>query len=123
MLLPRGGASNVFDLYNVTTERFEDTSLYLQPNQETLTTGAMYAYDGGDYVYIHVPGPLANSGRILRLNVAKMRIDGSFQLAGFHGAALIGNRMEIVTDASGNDYLYVAQHTGTLLWRAVLLNI
>jgi hypothetical protein len=31
--------------------------------------------------------------------------------------------MEIITDSAGNDFLYLAQHTGTLMWRTALFDI
>jgi hypothetical protein len=121
MMLPRGGNTNQIDLYDITTERFIDTAIFIQPNQELMTTGTMYAYDGGDNVYIHVM--TGSIGRILRFNVKLMKITGAFQLSGLQGTALVGNRMEIAQDASGNKYLYIAQHSGTILWRTVLFDI
>ena len=117
MLLPRGGNTNGIDLYNVTTEKFNEVGMFFSPQQELFTTGTMYAYDGGDYLYIH------NLGRILRYNLKTNQVDNGFQLSGTQGAALIGNRMEIVVDSAGNDYLYIAQHSGTLLWRVALFDL
>lgn len=122
MHIPRGASRNTFDIYNITTERFEELARSYNPQQALFAAGTMYAYDGEDYIYIHTAYS-ATSASILKMNVKTNKIVGSFQLSGLHGTAIIGNRMEIITDSLGNDYLFVAQHTGTLLWRAVLFNI
>lgn len=115
IMLARGGATNVVDFYNISTERFEDISMFISPQQATFTAGTMWAYDGGDYVYINA------LNYILRYNTKINKVDLAHKLHGTHYTAIIGNRMEIIADGKGNKYLYVAQHTGTILWRAALI--
>lgn len=90
---------------------------FLSPQTETFTTGTMSAYDGDDKIYIHKDA----SGRIYALNINTLMVDGGFQLSVPHGAALIGNRMEIIRTEDGIKYLYIMQHTGTLMWRGIII--
>lgn len=121
ILFPRGAATNVIDIYDITTERFLDTSIFMQPAQEIFTTGTMWAYDGEENLWIHnLSGTV---GKVLKFNCGLNKVDGALQLPGIHGTAIIGNRMEILEDSSGNDYLYIAQHTGQLMWRTPLYSI
>ena len=112
--MPRGANTNQIDMYNICTERYESISCFRSPQQELWTTGSMYAYDGLDSIYMH------NLGRISVYNLLTNKIDCGFQLAGLHGTALIGNRMEIIEDSLDNKYLYIMQHSGTVMWRAVI---
>lgn len=115
LFMPRGGATNQIDFYDITTGRYSEFGFFMSPQQETLTTGSMYAYNGSNLIYIH------NLNRISAYDVSKNQIVGGFQLPGVHGTAIIGNRMEVVEDSVNNKYLYIMQHTGTLMWRAVVI--
>lgn len=111
----RGGATNTIDIYDIVTGTWNIT-YFMGPQTETFTTGSMTAYDGGDYLYLQKD----NTGRIFEINVNNMAVSGALQLTDLHGVSLIGNRMEIITTAEGLKYLYIMQHTGTKMWRALI---
>lgn len=115
---PRGTASNTLDIYDLAKDRWLH-GYFISTQQENFATGSMYAYDGGDRIFLHKDA----TGRIFVYDLTDNSIEGGYQLVDTHGAALIGNRMEIV-DAPGGEqsYLYMMQHTGTKMWR-VKLNV
>jgi len=115
MLVPRGGASHMFDIYDLTTGTW-NYGLFFSPQQETYTTGSMYAYDGVDTIYLHKDG----TGRIFSLNFVTGEIRGAFQLTDLHSTATVGNRMEVVKSVDGVPYLYLMQHTGTKAYRTLI---
>lgn len=118
MALPRGGATNVVDRYDIINDLVE-YALVITPRSETLTTGTMYTYDGGDYLYCHVAG----TQRIIRVNVLTGKIDGVGMLPYPHGTAVIGSRMEFIeiepkTESStGFGYIYIALHSRSEFFR------
>lgn len=111
----RGGATNTIDIYDIVTSTWNIT-YYIGPQTETFTTGTMTAYDGGDYLYIQKDA----TGRTFAINVNNMAISGAVQLTDLHGGAVLGNRMEIITTTDGLKYLYIIQHSGTKMWRALI---
>lgn len=119
LIIPRGGASNVFDRYDITTGVTEYT-MFMTPQTETMTTGTMYNYDGVDRI-IFTPATTTNS-RIFALNVNTLKVEGVGLPPYAHSTAILGNRMEIVTTSDGYDYLYVMRHSGQEMWRALLVN-
>jgi len=115
LISQRGGAANTIDIYDIVTSTWNIT-YYMGPQSETFTTGTMTAYDGKDILYIQKDA----TGRIFAINVNNMAICGALQLTDLHGAAVLGNRMEIITTVDGLKYLYIMQHTGTKMWRALI---
>lgn len=115
MLSPRGGASNTFDLYDVTTSRWV-YGYFFSPQAETLTTGSMYAYDGVDGVYIHKDA----TGRVFKYDIATNAVTGVGMIPYGHSTAIVGNRMEIVETTDGLNYLYMMRHTGAEMWRMLI---
>jgi len=111
----RGGANNTVDIYDLVTGTWNIT-YFMGPQSETFTIGTMTAYDGGDILYIQKDA----TGRIFAINVNNMAIRGALQLTDLHSTAIIGNRMEIITTTDGLKYLYIMQHTGTKMWRALI---
>ncbi len=118
MFSPRGGGSNLFDRYNITTNIW-DLAINTQPHTEIFTTGSMYVYDGGDNIIIH-RGDAVATMRTLALNINSFQVDVVGMPPYAHGTPLIGNRMEIVTTADGLDYLYIMRHSGQEMWRTLL---
>lgn len=111
----RGGATNTIDIYDIVTGTWNIT-YFMGPQTETFTTGTMTAYDGGDYLYLQKDA----TGRIFAINVNNMAVSGAVQLTDLHSTAVLGNRMEIITTTDGLKYLYIMQHTGTKMWRALI---
>jgi hypothetical protein len=115
MLCPRGGATNTWDTYDLTTGTW-NIGTFRSPQQETLTTGSMYAYDGADTVYMQKDG----TGRIFSYNAVTDVIRAPFMLTDLHSTAILGNRMEIIQTEDGVKYLYLMQHTGTKAYRTLI---
>lgn len=115
MLSPRGGASNTFDLYDITTSRWVYGYFY-SPQAETLTTGSMYAYDGSDGIYIHKDA----TGRVSKYDVTTNSITSVGTIPYGHSTAIVGNRMEVIETTDGLNYLYMMRHTGAEMWRTLI---
>lgn len=114
LISPRGGGSNCFDIYDIPTNTWEITP-FITPITATLTTGSMYAYDGGDVYYFTKDA----TGRVYALNLDTFKVDAATTTPYAHGTAIIGNRMEVVSTADGLKYLYVMRHTGQEMWRTL----
>lgn len=115
LISPRGGATNQIDKYDLTNEHWIYGQL-LSPINETLTTGAMYAYDGEDRIYFTKD----STGRIYVYNILTNMVQNAGQIPYGMGTATIGNRMDIVYTSDGLKYLYLQRHTGTEFWRQLL---
>jgi hypothetical protein len=119
LVIARGGATNGFDIYDLTTGRWS-TPDFTSPQSELFTTGSSYAYDGGDYIY----ASRSTTGtviRIFRYNINTNEFEGAMTSTFLQGTAHIGNLMEIVESPTGGyKYVYVLQNTGTLLARALI---
>ena len=116
--LPRGGASNTFDIYDITTNRWT-YGYFFTPQAETFTTGSSYAYDGADTIYLSKSAtgvPI----RIFGYNVVTNSAKGGGTTTWLQGTAHIGNLLEIVTSTDGYSYIFALQNTGTLFSRALL---
>lgn len=115
LIIPRGGGSHTFDVYDLNTNR-SIYGMFIFGQGETLTTGTMYAYDGGDRIYFQRDA----TGRIMYYDFVKNRIDAFSTVPYGMGAAILGNRMEIVQTEDGFKYMYVMRHTGTEMWRCLI---
>lgn len=115
LISSRGGASNCFDIYDIPRNRW-DIVPFFSAQTETLTTGSMYSYDGADKLYFTKDA----TGRIFSLNLNTFLIDACTTTPYAQGAAIIGNRMEIITTEDGLQYLYVMRHTGQEMWRTLV---
>lgn len=115
LVSPRGSGGNTFDIYDITTEKF-DFGLMLSPQFETFTTGTMYAYDGGKYIYINKE----SVNRIYRLNLDTREIEASGTIPYGHSTAFIGNRMEIISTTDGLEYLYLMRHNAQEVFRTLI---
>ena len=115
IISPRGGGSHTFDIYDLRTNRwmFGD---FISAQGETLTTGTMYAYDGGDYIYFQRDA----TGRLMRYNFVKKVIEPFSTIPYGMSTAILSNRMEIVKTADGLKYIYVMRHTSNEMWRTLI---
>lgn len=91
----------------------------VSPQSEIQSTGSMYTYDGKDRIYFT---PQATN-RIQYLDLTNSKVYHAGQTPYAHGAAIIGNRMEIVKTVDGLTYLYIARHTGQEFWRALTIDM
>ncbi|KND49189.1 MAG: Mucin-2 precursor [Parcubacteria bacterium C7867-008] len=115
VLLPRGGASNSADLYDVTTARWL-YGYFFSPQAETFTTGSMYAYDGVNTIYMQKDA----TGRVMAYDFSTNAITTLGTIPYGHSTAIIGNRMEIIETTDGLKYLYMMRHTGSEVWRMLI---
>jgi hypothetical protein len=114
MISPRGGGSNIFDIYDIPTNTWEITP-FISPYAITLTTGSMYAYDGDDSYFFTKDA----TGRIYELDLNTFKVESAGIIPYAHSTAIIGNRMEIVKTVDGLKYLYIMRHTGQEMWRTL----
>ena len=115
----RAGGTNQtgFHYYDITTNTW-DTGVFAPPMGQLMTTGSMFAYDGGDIYYFSVVG--TNSAPIIySLDLVKNTIDGAATAPYVHGSSIEGNRMEVVTTADGLKYIYLMRHSGSEFWRTL----
>lgn len=115
---PRGGGSNLFDRYNITTNIW-DLGINTAPHTEIFTTGSMYAYDGSNKIIMH-RGDANATMRTMALDINSLQVDVVGMPPYAHGTPIIGNRMEIVTTVDNLNYLYIMRHTGQEMWRTLL---
>jgi hypothetical protein len=114
LISPRGGGSNIFDIFDIPTATWEITK-FVTPITTTLTTGSMYAYDGVDSYYFTKDA----TNRIYQLNLSKFQVETSTSIPYAHSTATISNKFEIVKTVDGLTYLYIMRHTGQEMWRTL----
>jgi hypothetical protein len=111
----RGGGSHTFDYYDLRTDRWIYGN-YLLGQGDTLTTGTMYTYDGGDKLYFTKDA----TARISFLDIPKKTLRPLCTIPYGQGTAVLGNRMESVTTSTGLKYLYVMRHSTNEMWRTTI---
>lgn len=110
----RGGAAIGFDRWDITTDRFN--LMMTTPLTETLTTGTMTAYDGGDLIFFHKDA----TQRVYSLNVVTGKVNGASMYPYAAPTAIIGNRMEIFTTKDGLRYLWLNRASFAECFRCLL---
>lgn len=111
----RGAATGEIDCYDITTGLWNQNAMPLSM-AETFTSGSAAAYDHGDKIYINKDA----TTRILRYDVVTHFVDCFDMPPVGHGAALLGDKLEIVRSLEGAKYVYLGQHTGQAFWRALI---
>lgn len=114
LISPRGGASNIFDIFDIPTSTWELTP-FITPISTTLTTGSMYVYDGVDSYYFTKDA----TNRIYQLDLSKFQVEIATSIPYAHGTATLSNKFEIVKTVDGLTYLYIMRHTGQEMWRTL----
>ncbi len=112
--LPRGGATLGVDRLNLQTDTWE--FVQTTPNFESLTTGTMYAYDGGDRLYFTKEVTM----RVYYLDMVQNTIHPAGTYPYVAGTANVGNRMEIYTTADGLRILWLNRHQGSECFKTLL---
>lgn len=112
--LPRGNGLVGIDRLNMQTDTWE--LFQNAPGFETLTTGSMYAYDGGDRIYYTKDV----TQRMYYLDIDKNIIHGAGVYPYTAGTAITGNRMEIFSTADGLKYLWLNRHSNLECFRQLL---
>jgi hypothetical protein len=101
MWITRGGGAYGFERLDLTTDRISVVNT--APLSETLTTGSMTAYDGGDRIYFHKDA----TQRVMSLDVVTGKINGATMYPYAAPTAIIGNRMEVFTTKDGLKYIWL----------------
>jgi hypothetical protein len=101
MWIARGGGAYGFERLDLTTDRISVVNT--APLSETLTTGSMTAYDGGDRIYFHKDA----TQRVMSLDVVTGKINGATMYPYAAPTAIIGNRMEVFTTKDGLKYIWL----------------
>lgn len=110
----RGGNLSGWDRLNMANDTWEFMSP--TPNFETLNTGAMFAYDGGDRIYFTVQV----TQRVYYLDLDTMQIHPAGMYPYTAGGAIVGNRMEIFETVDGLRYLWLNRHSNVECFRQLL---
>lgn len=113
----RGGAGSILDYYDVAANTWTSGVDY-GGKQETFTTGTSFA-DLGGYLYIMKEA----TGRFFRFSPSDNELIPWSTLLYTQGAALLGNRMFGLsyTDTATLQWVYVMRHTGTELFRCMVI--
>jgi hypothetical protein len=114
IFVTRGGAVSGFDRLDITRDRF--SLMFTTPITDTLTTGSMTAYDGGDLIFYHKDA----TQRVMNLNVVTGKINGGTMYPYSAPTAIIGNRMEIFSTKDGLKYLWLNRASNTECFRCLL---
>jgi hypothetical protein len=114
MYSARGGAGVGIDRLDMTTDKW--ALMHYSPFMETLTTGSMYAYDGGDRLYFTKDVTL----RVYYLDLATNWVHGAGYYPYAAGTATIGNRMEIYETIDHLKYLWVNRHSAAECFKQLL---
>jgi hypothetical protein len=114
MFILRGGGLYGFERVDLTTGSI--TVINTSPLSETLTTGSMTAYDGGDRIYFHKDA----TQRVYSLDVVTGKINGASVYPYAAPTAVIGNRMEIFTTKDGLKYLWLNRASFAECYRCLL---
>jgi hypothetical protein len=114
LITARGGAVVGFDEYNIAKDSWD--IVVPTPITETLTTGSMYAYDGGDRLYF----TKEVTTRCYYIDILTNSIHGAGIYPYIAGTAIIGNRMEIFETPDGLKYLWLNRHSNLECFRCLL---
>jgi hypothetical protein len=114
MFIARGGAALGFDRLDLTTDQW--VLLSITPQVETLSSGSMYAYDGGDRLYFTKD----ITQRCYYIDLTTNTMHGASIYPYAAGTAIIGNRMEIFTTIDGLKYMWLNRHSFQECFRQLL---
>jgi hypothetical protein len=114
IIIPRGGGAVNWDVIDLTTSTFDQIAI--TPQAETLSTGSMYAYDGGNRIYFTKDV----TQRLYYLDVTTYTTYGAGIYPYLPGSAIIGNKMDIFTTVDGLKYLWLNRPANTECYRQLL---
>jgi hypothetical protein len=114
MFVSRGGGFYGFERVDLSTDRI--SVINTAPLTETLSTGTMTAYDGGDRIYFHKDA----TQRVMYLDVVTGKVNGGSMYPYVAPTAIIGNRMEIFTTKDGLKYLWLNRASFQECFRCLL---
>lgn len=114
MFATRGGGLAGFDRLDITTDRM--SPIATSPTTEALAAGTMTAYDGMDRIYFHVNG----TQRVMSLNVVTANVNGGSMYPYVAPTAIIGNRMEVISNKDGLKYLWLNRASFAECFRCLL---
>lgn len=104
----------LMDFYDIPLNRWI-LSYNFSPLGVATGTGTMYAYDGGDILFVTI----AATGRIHEINLNTLQMNAAGQTPYAHGTALFRQGMQVLTTDDGLKYLYIQRHSGNEMWRTL----
>lgn len=110
----RGGATIGFDRLNIQVDNWDLMST--SPQMETLGSGSMYAYDGGDRLYFTKDATM----RMYYLDLDTNLLNGAGMYPYAAPTAQVGNKMEIFTTIDGLRYLWLNRTAQVECFRQLL---
>ena len=104
-----------FEKYNIATMQYEYPFImpFNHSTGENLTTGTMYAYNGKGRIYIQ-PNV---SARIIYIDTDADRSEVAGQIPAGMSTARQGRRFWVKRTEDDLEYMYIARHSDTPLWR------
>lgn len=114
MYCARGGVTLGMDVIDLTTGSITLVSLGQQ--FETMTTGSMFCYDGGDRIYFTKDA----TNRLYYLDVVTGVVSPAGQWPYVVGTATVGNRMDIFETVDGLKFLLVNRHSNVDMFSTLL---
>ena len=113
----RGNTTPTIERYDICNDIWEHLST--SPQMETLTTGSMYNYNGGDRIYFTKDA----TGRLKYYDIVKNLIVSCSTVPFGMGAAVVGGRIVALTTVDGLEYVYVMRHSAAAngeYWRTLI---
>ena len=114
LVMARGGATIDFNRLDMTTDLWQ--MMPTLPFGETLTTGSMYAYDGGDRLYF----TKEVTNRLYYVDITKQTIESAGIYPYAAGTAVVGNRMEVFSTVDGLRYLWLNRGSNAECFRSLI---
>ena len=114
----RGGATGQIDVYDIPTGKWT-LAPHIRGLSELWTTGSTYAYGGKNTFYLT---RTANGAvvRVFAYDLNKQEIRGLGTTTMLTQTVTTGNIMESVSDANGNEFIYILQGSGANFTRALI---
>ena len=104
----------IWSRYNISTEQAK--LITTNPFFETLSIGSMFTYDNSNRIYFQKDTTL----RVYYYDCVLNQISPASLMPYNSGAAIIGNRMEIIQTVDGINFIYVQKHSSTDFLRVLV---
>lgn len=113
---PQVGGTFCLDFYDISTNTWDVGEFTSVNGYSSSASGTMFAYDGGDYMYI----TLQNTGRINAFNLLNLEVNSAGTTPYAHNTSLVRAGMAVVTTDDGLKYLYIQRNSGQEMWRTLV---
>jgi hypothetical protein len=114
LIVFRGSATSI--VYSTPISSPSWTTITYYPATETFSTGSVFAYDGGERIYIVKDA----TQRGFYYQISEARMYPSFYFPYTSGTAIVGDGLSYVKTEDGVQFLYYRRHSGKEFWRTLL---